>query len=404
MGDSHLQRLPHPGTLRRRAVAVATVLALASGLGAVAAADTAEEIAHAEAELADLQARAEALAVRIEAGWERQVALEEQVAALTGSQALVEAEFASALADLEDTAVRLYMDVAVGEGFSAVLSADDAIYATAVQYLSRVVADSDAALNRLRTVATELDRRRVELAAALADQAETDASLAELAFEVTAALDAQALHLQALEEIRAREIFLATSTTTTTVPTTTTTTPPTTTTGVATTTTEASTTTSSTTTTTEATTTTEPATTTTTLAPVASAGGACPVAGPVTFVDSWGAPRSGGRAHQGVDMIASRGTPIAAIYSGTVTQASNSALGGISLWLRSHAGDVYYYAHLDGYAEGIGAGVSVGEGQIVGYNGSTGNAPDYLPHLHFEFHPGGAGAANPYPLVKSICG
>ena len=128
------------------------------------------------------------------------------------------------------------------------------------------------------------------------------------------------------------------------------------------------------------------------------------MAGPVTFVDSWGAPRSGGRSHQGVDMIASRGTPIAAIYSGVIQRTSSSSLGGITIWMLSDAGDEYYYAHLDGHAAGISPGVVVTEGQIIGYNGSSGNAPDYLPHLHFEYHPGGGGAVNPYPLVKSICG
>ena len=103
-------------------------------------------------------------------------------------------------------------------------------------------------------------------------------------------------------------------------------------------------------------------------------------------------------------MISARGTPIAAIYSGVIHRMSNSALGGITLWMLTPTGDQFYYAHLDAYAEGIAPGVAVSEGQIIGYNGSTGNAPDYLPHLHFEFHPGGAGAANPYPLVKSICG
>jgi murein DD-endopeptidase MepM/ murein hydrolase activator NlpD len=124
----------------------------------------------------------------------------------------------------------------------------------------------------------------------------------------------------------------------------------------------------------------------------------------VTFADSWGAPRSGGRAHEGVDMIAARGTPIAAIYSGVIQRTTNSALGGITIWMRSDGGDEFYYAHLDGYADGVSSGVRVAEGQVIGYNGSSGNAPDYLPHLHFEYHPGGGSAVNPYPLVRSICG
>lgn len=103
-------------------------------------------------------------------------------------------------------------------------------------------------------------------------------------------------------------------------------------------------------------------------------------------------------------MIAARGTPIAAIHTGTITRASNSTLGGITLWLRSDTGDEYYYAHLEAYASGIGAGVRVAEGQTIAFNGSSGNAPDYLPHLHFEYHPGGGSPVNPYPLVKGLCG
>jgi len=126
------------------------------------------------------------------------------------------------------------------------------------------------------------------------------------------------------------------------------------------------------------------------------------MAGAVSFSDSYGEPRSGGRAHRGVDMIAARGTPIVAVYAGTITRLSTSALGGITLWLRAENGDQFYYAHLDSYGE-IATGQSVPEGFVVGYNGSTGNAPAWLPHLHFEWHPGGGSAVNPYQLVRSLC-
>ena len=102
-------------------------------------------------------------------------------------------------------------------------------------------------------------------------------------------------------------------------------------------------------------------------------------------------------------MIAARGTPIVAIFSGTIYRTSNSSLGGLSVYLTSDAGDMYYYAHLDSFGD-ISAGQRVAEGYVIGYNGSTGNAPSWLPHLHFEYHPGGGAAVNPYPLVKSICG
>jgi murein DD-endopeptidase MepM/ murein hydrolase activator NlpD len=101
-------------------------------------------------------------------------------------------------------------------------------------------------------------------------------------------------------------------------------------------------------------------------------------------------------------MIAARGTPIVAIYSGKIQRTSNSSLGGKSIYFKSDAGDIYYYAHLDGFAD-VGTGEQVSAGTVIGYNGSTGNAPDYLPHLHFEYHPGGGSAVNPYPLVRSLC-
>jgi peptidoglycan LD-endopeptidase LytH len=91
-----------------------------------------------------------------------------------------------------------------------------------------------------------------------------------------------------------------------------------------------------------------------------------------------------------------------AIFSGTIFRITSSSLGGLSVWLRSTSGDTFYYAHLDSYGD-ISVGQRVDQGYVIGYVGTTGNAPSWLPHLHFEYHPGGGGAVNPYPLVRSVC-
>lgn len=127
-------------------------------------------------------------------------------------------------------------------------------------------------------------------------------------------------------------------------------------------------------------------------------GWACPVQGPIGFGDTWGAPRSGGRQHQGVDIIGERGLPLVAVVDGFAQQRTNT-LGGMVVWLTGTDGNKYYYAHLDGWAS-LG---QVTAGTVIGYLGDTGNAKFSVPHLHFEIHPGGGAAVNPYPTVRAHC-
>ncbi len=135
-------------------------------------------------------------------------------------------------------------------------------------------------------------------------------------------------------------------------------------------------------------------------APAPSVSGkACPVGQPHSFVDSWGAPRSGGRSHEGVDIMANYGTPVYAITSGTITYAGYGDSAGNWQILAGSDGNQYWYMHNQ---TNVVTGGSVSAGQQIATVGDTGNATG-VPHLHFEYHPGGGAPVNPYPLVASIC-
>lgn len=127
----------------------------------------------------------------------------------------------------------------------------------------------------------------------------------------------------------------------------------------------------------------------------------CPVNGPVSFTDTYGAPRSGGRTHQGVDMFAPMRTPAAAIVAGTLTRRQTSTLGGLSVYLRGTDGTEYFYTHLAAYSD-VGQGQRVSAGQTIGYVGDSGNAKGGPPHLHFEIRSNGV-PVNPTPTVRTAC-
>ena len=132
----------------------------------------------------------------------------------------------------------------------------------------------------------------------------------------------------------------------------------------------------------------------------------CPMDGwAVSFINDWGFPRSGGRTHKGTDVFASWNQPVYAVADGVVS-IRNGGLGGKVVWLTADYGVAFYFAHLNGWGPGIESGARVVRGQVIGYNGDSGNARGGSPHLHFQIHPGGRSSSpvNPYPTLSRACG
>ncbi len=399
--------------MKRIARILAGIVVLSLAVPAVAEV-TDDDIAHAEEEIARIMAEAQELGDAVQEAWARQAELENEISRLQASVEFAQLQIARTEERLEEVAVELYMGTTATVSLSMLLTSDTTEVGAGFQYLKDVSGFDGSVITQLRVFRDQLDRQSQRLAVAAAEEEAVRAELQQTAEQLQERLqEAQQFYDQLVEQRRreeeaarraaeeaarraaeeaarraAEEAARATTTTTAAV---------TTTTAGATTTTEGT-----TTTTAGGTTTTSSTTTTTTTVPASSGNGVCPVAGPVTFSDTWGAPRSGGRTHKGVDMFSARGTPIVALFDAVIKRISLNNLGGNALWLRADNGDEFYYAHLDSYGD-ITVGQRVPAGYVVGYNGTTGNAQEWLPQLHLEWHPGGGAAVNPYPLVKDLC-
>ncbi len=433
-----------------RAVAAGWLCAILVALPAVAQVSD-EDLRRAQADYERLKEESADLARQYQAAWAAEAELQSQIDILQITIIELGINLRVLRDQVRERAVELYMDNATaGNLASLLISASPSDLDTRVEYLNDIRRNDQVMVNGLELLNRQLQGRTGELNRQREEQAAMLVRLEEVAIDLNQRLEegqrTYELLQQRREEERARqeaeeerarqeaeerarqeaearaEAEAQAATTTSTLP------PEATTTS---TTSSATTTTTSEPATTSTATTTEPSTTTTTapivvtdttLAPATvppqsepedepgpeEATMVCPVDGFHTFTDTWGAPRSGGRQHEGVDFLAARGTRVVAVEGGLVERMRNGGLGGITVWLRSHDGDSYYYAHLDAWAPGLSAGQEVAVGEPLGVVGTTGNSPEHIPHLHWEFHPGGYvpggnSAINPTPLARQLC-
>ncbi len=139
-----------------------------------------------------------------------------------------------------------------------------------------------------------------------------------------------------------------------------------------------------------------------------------PVVGTVTYQDDFGDPR-GGLKHQGNDLLGDKRAPVIAVEAGKIEYWTTSASAGCMLYLNGASGTMYEYIHLNndltaandnrgkcvqGVSYAVPDGSQVDAGQVIGYLGDSGDANGIHPHLHFEVHPNGSKAVDPFPFLK----
>jgi murein DD-endopeptidase MepM/ murein hydrolase activator NlpD len=302
----------------------------------------------------ELQRRADAAAARFERAEVALERLSDDIARLERRISDGEAEMAPLRAKVTRRAVVLYTSDRALDAFSGLSTGDDLIgSARGAKLASGASARDYAAIRKIDTVARELARRRDQVAARRADQERAAGELAGEKKNIGLALAQMAQRERALQSrlipraSRSERTPLAAD-------------PP--------------------------------------AGPIPVVTDfICPIRGPLTFTDSWGAPRSGGRRHAGADLMNPHGTPNVAVVSGSF-ETRHSGAGGLTIYLHGDDGHTYYYAHL---SKIVGPDRRVARGEVVALTGATGNAR--APHTHFEFHPNGGTAVNPYPLVKAHC-
>ena len=124
--------------------------------------------------------------------------------------------------------------------------------------------------------------------------------------------------------------------------------------------------------------------------------------------DTFTEARSQGRVHEAIDIMAPRNSPVLAVEGGRIVKLFSSDRGGLTIYQFDPTGTYcYYYAHLESYAPGLTEGMQVARGQVIGYVGTSGNAPPNSPHLHFAIFRLNAQknwwqgqAINPYPILR----
>jgi murein DD-endopeptidase MepM/ murein hydrolase activator NlpD len=386
------------GLLRAGAV-LTLIVALATPAFAEVSQDDVDQAAR---RLQQLRQQSDTLVAQYEDAWARSELLTDQIQSLTDLVTNSQVGIGIAEGKVEDRAVEMYMNGTGTEIFTAFLLSGGG--SASIGYLEETAAADQQIVNDLATLRQSYQRQLDDLETARTEQDRVTEDMQTLANQVLEQMGSAQAAYDVLKEARARQLAeeeaarkaaeqeaarkaaeeeaaRRAATSTTTVPVTTNPASTTSTTSTATT-----------------------ATTTTTTTPLPAGSQVCPIDGFTTFSDTWGAARSGGRTHEGVDMMAQRWTHVVAIESGTIYQIRVGGLGGRTIWLHSDSGDSYYYAHLEAWADGLTKGQRVEAGELIGYVGSSGNAPDWLPHLHFEYHPDRGVAVNPYPLVKSLCG